>query len=574
MATYSVDFDGSNDYVSLGQITEFDNVPNDGTPRAVSLWVKTTENRYGRWVFGYTDILNSLYCWGLQLLFGQMAVWVGGAVTYGPTINDGDWHHILISVRNISGTITMEFWVDGVSEGTNSVYSINAGGIDWMVGATSSDNASTASDHCAERVCEVSLWNNVSFNGTAATELYNSGNLMDLSTHSLAAGLIGWWKFGEGDTYPTLLDSASAYDATMTNMDSGDIVTDAPPSSGGTNYTASPSETVSLSEALSVSRGTSAGPSETVSVSDSLAAGTAYTASPSETVSVSDSLGFGFSANVSPAETVSLSDSLGSLYAAVLALAESLSLSESVSIGSSANYTGNVSETVSLSEALGSIAALGLGVSETVSVSESLSVLRTAIAGLAETVSLAEAVAAQRAATVGVSETVTLVEQIGAMQAAIVALTETLTLAENVAGTRPDLIASLLVVVNAVAFAVRSAISEHNVTSSVAAYSVRTILEGESDMIHVNTRVRITGSFTNPSGAGFDPTTLSLVVTHSDGSTATYTYPANIVRDSAGVFHYDLLCTVAGNTRFQWRSTATGEEIYEEGRIRVSPVSF
>lgn len=227
-ATKAIDFDGTNDYVTLGQISEFDAVPNDGTGRAISFWIKTTENRYGRWAIGYTDILNGIYCWGLQLLFGQMAVWVGGAVTYGPTINDGAWHHIVISVRDVSGTPTMEFWVDGVSEGTNAVYSINAGGVDWMVGATSSDNSSVAGDFSAQRVTNVTMWHNVSMNGTAVTELYNSGTPTDPTTHSLAAGLLSWWKFGDDDTYPTLTDSAGSYDGTMTNMDSGDIVTDAP----------------------------------------------------------------------------------------------------------------------------------------------------------------------------------------------------------------------------------------------------------------------------------------------------------------------------------------------------------
>lgn len=85
----------------------------------------------------------------------------------------------------------------------------------------------------------------------------------------------------------------------------------------------------------------------------------------------------------------------------------------------------------------------------------------------------------------------------------------------------------------------------------------------------VGTRVRLSCTFrTASTSALFDPATLSLVVTNDSGST-TYTYPANITKDSTGVYHYDVLASVVGTYRYSWQSTATGEEVVAEGLFNV-----
>jgi len=61
------------------------------------------------------------------------------------------------------------------------------------------------------------------------TEIYNGGAPTNLLAHSAAANLVGWLRMGDGDTFPTLTDnSTGGNDGTMTNMEAGDIVNDAP----------------------------------------------------------------------------------------------------------------------------------------------------------------------------------------------------------------------------------------------------------------------------------------------------------------------------------------------------------
>ena len=74
-------------------------------------------------------------------------------------------------------------------------------------------------DRYAGNIDEVAIFNSELSAANAAT-IYNSGLPASLSSFSP----LGWWRMGEGDTYPTLTDSGSgSNDGTMTNMLSGDI---------------------------------------------------------------------------------------------------------------------------------------------------------------------------------------------------------------------------------------------------------------------------------------------------------------------------------------------------------------
>lgn len=224
-ATKSVDFDGTDDYVDLG--TSIGGNWTDGVGRAVSLWVKSTDARYGYWLISKSDVDTGDYEFGMLLQFGQLTTWCGGGISYGPTINDGAWHHVMAAVYDNAGTPTLGVWYDGNLEyTTTAIYAVGAAA-NWLVGAVT-DGAGTAG-HVAARITNVTLWSGSDFSDYDVGLLYNGGVPNDPTTHPLAGAIAGWWKFGDGDTYPTLEDSTGyATDGTMVNMTSGDIVTDAP----------------------------------------------------------------------------------------------------------------------------------------------------------------------------------------------------------------------------------------------------------------------------------------------------------------------------------------------------------
>ena len=76
------------------------------------------------------------------------------------------------------------------------------------------------------RVDELAIWDSDESSNTLT--IYNSGNALDLST--LTTEPKHWWRMGDGDSYPYLLDSGTEANCTfvMTNMTSADIVNDVP----------------------------------------------------------------------------------------------------------------------------------------------------------------------------------------------------------------------------------------------------------------------------------------------------------------------------------------------------------
>lgn len=73
-------------------------------------------------------------------------------------------------------------------------------------------------------VDEVAIWSSDQTANVAA--IYNSGTTHDLS--AITTPPDNWWRMGDGDTFPTILDQISTLDFTMFNMTVGDIVNDTP----------------------------------------------------------------------------------------------------------------------------------------------------------------------------------------------------------------------------------------------------------------------------------------------------------------------------------------------------------
>jgi hypothetical protein len=98
-----------------------------------------------------------------------------------------------------------------------------------------------AGDWYTGNLDEVSIWNKT-LSPAEVANIYNSGSPADLAQHSAAANLVGWWRMGDGDTYPTLLDhgtggvpyplvrdvSGHNLNGTMTSMEVTDIQLNAP----------------------------------------------------------------------------------------------------------------------------------------------------------------------------------------------------------------------------------------------------------------------------------------------------------------------------------------------------------
>ena len=80
----------------------------------------------------------------------------------------------------------------------------------------------------AGNIDQVSAYNKT-LSSTEVAWIYNAKKPRPLTDAGAPSNLAAWWRMGDGDTFPTILDSGpSGYTGTMTNMEVGDIVFDVP----------------------------------------------------------------------------------------------------------------------------------------------------------------------------------------------------------------------------------------------------------------------------------------------------------------------------------------------------------
>jgi len=141
--------------------------------------------------------------------------------TFNTNLSLDTWYHLVV-VRNTSQK-TWELYVDAVFIGKYD-YTSNATG-----GTSATLNLGVEGSYYFDgNIDEVAIFD-ASMAPAGVSAIYNSGVPTDLSGES---NLVGYWRMGDPDgtsSYPTITDqSSNSNDGTMTNMASGDIVTDVP----------------------------------------------------------------------------------------------------------------------------------------------------------------------------------------------------------------------------------------------------------------------------------------------------------------------------------------------------------
>lgn len=226
----STDFDGSTNKVVFSAVSALN--LSQYSNWAFSCWLKTSASQVGaiagNWEYTPSAERQWLAFMNANGTFTFFLSTNGSAqtsYTTGATWNDGAWHHLVCTYQ--TGSVPV-IYKDGSStshgSGTPAPALYNV--VNPMVFGCVGDAGST--QHYLGRTDEVSIWTKTLSSGEVS-EIYNSGAPTSLTSHSAAANLLGWWRMGDGDTYPTISDNSSnSNNGTMTNMASGDFVADAP----------------------------------------------------------------------------------------------------------------------------------------------------------------------------------------------------------------------------------------------------------------------------------------------------------------------------------------------------------
>lgn len=232
----SLDFDGVDEFVDCGQPTVFDGATN----WSISFWLKfDTNGNYSP--VGYrggseAPNTNIQFLWANTI--SRMQFSIGSAyhrTSVASNVVSGAWRHFVAVYDGTQGTNAdrLKIYVDGSFD----TPSLTSGTFPTSMNAAMSGGASDRVFNIGKynggvyeidgKVDEVAIFN-YSLGASDITTMYNSGTAYDLDL--LTTPPVHWWRCGDGDTFPTITDvgTVGGFDGTMTNMESGDIVTDVP----------------------------------------------------------------------------------------------------------------------------------------------------------------------------------------------------------------------------------------------------------------------------------------------------------------------------------------------------------
>jgi hypothetical protein len=275
ISSKAVAFGGTDEYVTIGDVLAFERTQ----AFSFSAWIKYSGSNYAM-VFAKVASPNwtGYQFWGNTT--GKLGFYLCNTDTTNylyvlstsTTLNDGAWHHIVATYDGTSLAAGVLLYVDGASVAFttvgNNLTASTVSTTPLTIGSDRSTNYSVGS------LDEVAVYNKA-LSGAEVTWIYNSGAPRGLTDSGCPSDLAAWWRMGEGDTFPTLLDSGpgglgtinpyptlqdfsgNGHDGTMNNMTSGSIVADVP--SGGyttksVQFVGSSLSTVTMGDTLGFDR--------------------------------------------------------------------------------------------------------------------------------------------------------------------------------------------------------------------------------------------------------------------------------------------------------------------------------
>ena len=213
---YAIDFDGSNDYVS---VTDDASLTSTSTI-TISAWLKKFSGSGWMSLVGKgTSDSNEEYI--LMLMDNQVYFDVGN--NGGPylqqniTIASETWHHIAAVHTRSGGTSTLKVYLNGQDVGgttTRPSYTPNDNSIPLTIGS----RFSTSNALFEGRIDDLRIWNDA----RTASEIQE---YMHKEVASDASGLVAYYKMSNGTGTSLTDNSSNSNTGTLTNMDNSDWVT-------------------------------------------------------------------------------------------------------------------------------------------------------------------------------------------------------------------------------------------------------------------------------------------------------------------------------------------------------------
>jgi len=212
--TQSTEYDGMDAYVAMGDVLDFDRLD----AFSISCWFKrggvateflVDKSEDSGDYRGYSILIpntdNKIYFTLRRTLTDFIQVKSNTAIT------DTDWHNLVITYSGSGLTSGVNIYIDNVNDtgtGTGTLSGSTITAQPLQIGARNGAN------NFLGKIDEVSIFNS-ELSASDITSIYNSGVPNDISSLSP----LSWWRCGDGDTAPTIVDNGSGgNNGTMTNF--------------------------------------------------------------------------------------------------------------------------------------------------------------------------------------------------------------------------------------------------------------------------------------------------------------------------------------------------------------------
>jgi len=228
----SVLLDGSNEHILIGNVPalDFDRL----TAWSVSAWVLLTGSNGTYCIFSKMQPSTAWRGWiffvsNYELVVQHISDWGAGdrlqVGTTGVAISPGRWAHCVLTMDGTGTAAGVKFYVDGaeVTSKTTTYDALTATTVGTGLATIGRRNG--GSDlHWPGCLDEVAAYSKA-LSAAEVTTLFNVADPPNLTVVGPTANLVGYWRVGDGDTYPTATDaSSSGNNGTYTNTEATDIV--------------------------------------------------------------------------------------------------------------------------------------------------------------------------------------------------------------------------------------------------------------------------------------------------------------------------------------------------------------
>ena len=215
----AVMFDNTNDYIELGNILNFERFD----AFSISAWVNI--NNSGNSIIFSKAINGTSRGYDFQYSPGQkfrFALKNDGSVSNSIRVDTTNtftglgWHHVLVTYDGSSLASGVTIYLDSNSESL-TIGSDNLSGTIVDSGNVNIGTRLSVPDPFDGSLDEISVWNK-ELSPTEVAEIYSGNTHINLKKSSMSSHLIGWWRMGDEDLYPTIKDhSVNANHGTMIN---------------------------------------------------------------------------------------------------------------------------------------------------------------------------------------------------------------------------------------------------------------------------------------------------------------------------------------------------------------------